>query len=471
MMRRILAVLGALAAAGCADSTTPTAPTAARPALSATAAEQSHLVLFSGEGAAPADVEATVASLGGTVSGRIDAIGGVVVSGLGDAALATLAKRSDVASLGVDYQWTLPNLGTDYASLEESATEAAPETGVESAAQPNLATVYPRQWNLRAIGADKAWAAGRRGSPNVTVAVVDGGIDYLWPDLAGRVDLARSVSFVPEDDALVAQNFPTRHPVTDLYLHGTAVASIISSNATLVAGVTSGVTLMGVKVIGLAGTTHVSTVLKGIVYAADKGADVINVSLGDHYGRDSVRSQIAAINRAVNYAHRKGATVVVAAGNDAIDMDHNGSEYVELCDSPNVICVSATGPTAAAGVNGPFTSVDAFASYSNFGSSAVDVAAPGGGTALNTKITVPCSQTSLAVPACRTSRRVLTLNGTSLASPHVAGLAALLVETLGRNPGAIREAILGSADDLGALDTDPLYGKGRINVARALGLQ
>ena len=101
----------------------------------------------------------------------------------------------------------------------------------------------------------------------------------------------------------------------------------------------------------------------------------------------------------------------------------------------------------------------------------VDVAAPGGGTALNTLIAVPCSRTSLAVPSCRTGLRLLNLNGTSVAAPHVAGLAALLVAKLGRDPSAIRDALLTLSDDLGQGGTDPYYGKGRINVAKALGIQ
>ena len=91
------------------------------------------------------------------------------------------------------------------------------------------------------------------------------------------------------------------------------------------------------------------------------------------------------------------------------------------------------------------------------------------------RIWIPCPKSSL-VPGlgatCRLSgNRVISVIGTSFAAPHVAGLAALLVEKLGRNPGAIRDAIFATADDLGAAGIDPLYGNGRINVARALGLQ
>jgi subtilisin family serine protease len=118
-----------------------------------------------------------------------------------------------------------------------------------------------------------------------------------------------------------------------------------------------------------------------------------------------------------------------------------------------------------------------------YGRSAIDVAAPGGAgmasSPLFTKVWLPCTGTPTATtarPECRNisvplGRRVAQSVGTSFAAPHVAGLAALLVAQLGhRNPVLIRARILQSADDLGEPGTDPYYGKGRINFARALGI-
>ncbi|HET7457658.1 MAG TPA: S8 family serine peptidase [Gemmatimonadaceae bacterium] len=479
MRSRTLALAaGSALLAACSDPTVPVAPT--RAVAAAVAPAGRYVVTFQSSDSLPTAFAADVAALGGSVESTVPGAGIASVSGLSDAAAATLAQRNYVTAVGRDFTvLALPEGSTvqsDEASLAETIDAATPEAVAESQSAPNKAVVFARQWNLRAIGADAAWAQTRLGSPNVTVAIVDGGIDYLHPDLQGRVDLSRSVSLVPSDDSIVRVRFPSRHPVTDLYFHGTAVASIVSSNATYFAGVTSRVTLMGVKVIGVDGQTPVSRVLAGIVYAADHGADVANVSLGDHYMRDSVRGAISAINRAMNYAHRKGMTVIVAAGNDGIDADHNGNEFIESCNAPNVICVSATGPTAAANANvGPWTNVDAPAPYSNYGRSMIDVAAPGGGlggagAAAGTLIPLPCSTSSIVYTSCQRSVGILRANGTSLAAPHVSALAALLVETLGRNPSAIRDALLTRSDDLGESGTDPYYGKGRINVPRAIGL-
>ena len=160
-------------------------------------------------------------------------------------------------------------------------------------------------------------------------------------------------------------------------------------------------------------------------------------------------------------------TVVVSAGNSATDLDNNGNIYSTYCDTPNTICVSATGPTGFASVNGPFENVDAIAPYTNFGTSAINVAAPGG-SAL--PVWAACSQTSIVIPVCQTGGFILGLSGTSMAAPHVSGVAALLVEDLGRKPGRIKTALQRSADDLGAPGTDPFYGKGRLNAATAVGL-
>jgi subtilisin family serine protease len=199
----------------------------------------------------------------------------------------------------------------------------------------------------------------------------------------------------------------------------------------------------------------------------DHGADVINMSLGAPFAKAHSQGFNALINRTINYAYRKGVVVVVSAGNEETDLDHDGNSYEAVCSAPNVICVSATGPTGAAGVNGPYVNIDAPAWYTNFGRSAISVAAPGGN---QQPVWGPCSTTSLLIPACQTGLFIVGSSGTSMAAPHVSGLAALLVERYGRDPTRIRSAIQQSADDLGPLGTDPWYGKGRINAVTALGL-
>jgi subtilisin family serine protease len=223
--------------------------------------------------------------------------------------------------------------------------------------------------------------------------------------------------------------------------------------------------------------------LQGIMYAADQGADVINVSNGVQRDKSVVPGVVAAFERAGNYVFRKGALLVSLPFNDRADLDHNGDLVRFPCEAPNAICVSATAPTSATEMTGPWDNVDAPAPYSAFGRSAIDVAAPGGAgmptSPLFTKVWLPCTGTptrTTARPECRNlsvplGSRVAQSIGTSFATPHVAGLAALLVAQLGHGkPALIRARILESADDLGEPGTDPRYGKGRINVARALGL-
>lgn len=488
--RSLLAVAAIVGLAACADQVT--APTlTVRPSLSLQgAAANRYLVVFHGNAIKKGFAD-RVAALGGQVDAAYDAVGVAVVSGLSAEAAATLGKESGIDDVAADATFTLDDERMPHAI--QQADVLATDVGPASQTEPNLAFFFPRQWNYGAISAPQAWAAGFTGSPTVRVAILDSGIDFTYPDLVGLVDLAHSASFVPSDNALINQFFPGRNPVTDLNGHGTHVASTVSSRAAVVAGVTSRTTLMAVKVLGANGSGSFVGIFQGIMYATDNGADVINMSLGANFFRAQSEGFVGALNRAVNYAHNRGVTTVVAAANDAIDLDHDGNLYAIFCDNPKVICVAATGPDSATTVNGPFfPSLDLPAVYSNFGRSAINVAAPGGNFRIPADPNAPitsavfvwqaCSKTMLdfdentetfSLSVCAANPQLtFTLGevGTSMASPHVAGLAALLVQQYGRSPAQIRARIQQTADDLGQSGTDPHFGKGRINVARAVGV-
>lgn len=446
-----------------------------------------YLVVFKSENAANA-IAAEINANGGLLESVRNDIGFAVVSGISADAAARLRGTASIAAVEADIEFAIEPV------VEAEAVDVT-DVGLQSATAPQTASQFARQWNMRAIGGPAAWGAGFLGAASVTVAILDTGIDYLWPDLNGRVDLTRSISLRPDEDARFHTWFPTstRHVITDLNAHGTVVASIVASNSTFFAGTTTRTTLFGVKVCIVFNSCSTAAILNGVLYAVDQGADVINMSLGGAFSTSANPGFVSVINSVLNYANRHGTVVVVAAGNAAADIDHTGNTYFTYCNSPHVVCVAATGPTAAPGAGGPFTNPDAVAPYTNFGRSAISLAAPGGGLTtpvnVNVFITGPCSSTTLAWfqpprdstgvlpppvivgPACPLPGLFLTRGaGTSFSSPHVAGVAAQVVAIIGTGqPSKVRAILEQSADDLGQPGTDPFYGKGRLNFARAVG--
>ena len=492
-MRRtiVLTLLATLVLGACSDEATAPAGRIRTDGIAFSVGGSSdgtgtYLVRFKGNGV-PDDFASEVARLGGEVI-FAHSIGIAAVAGLDDARADRLAALRTVAAVDADA----------FSPLEKPASSElmSVDNGTFSAANPALAFFYARQWNMRAIHADQAWAAGKLGSSSVRVGVLDTGIDYLFPDLNGRVDLAASRSFLSAaENARVPAG---ANLIADLHYHGTHISNTIASNGLVLAGVTSGTTLVGLKVCapGTApnfdASCPTSSVLGALLYAADIGLDVVNLSLGGAFQRREASARggnapsfIATINRVFNYVNTKGTAIVVAAGNNGFDLGTNRVPatgggwagvpglYDAYCDAPAAICVSATGPTAQASVNGPFTNVDAFATYSNFGRGAIDLAAPGGNA--NSFVYGGCSGFTIITPfaVCRNraSAFILGGQGTSASAPHVTGVAALIAAVVGHNPSQIDARLRQSADDLGQPGNDAFYGHGRVNAARAVGLQ
>jgi subtilisin family serine protease len=472
MSRYTLPLLAiAMGAAACSDA--PVQPTPSRvssPNLAVSAGGGRHVVDFNGP--VRGDFAARVTALGGTVDAVAGNAGFAIVSGLSAQAASSLGRAPGISSVFDDVPVQLR-------SVTALGDMAAADVAPTSIANPAAGLGFGFQWNMRAIGAHTAWAAGNLGSQAVTAAILDSGIDYNSYDMNGMVDLARSVSFVPSDNAIINAFFPGRHPLDDLSGHGTNVATQVSSNATVFAGVNSRVRLIGVKVLGATGNGSAAGILAGIIWAADHGADVANMSVGIPNGLDKAGNGafLGLANRVFNYANRAGMVIVASSGNDGQNLDNNGRSFAAFCEAPHVICVAATGPTASGNpFSGPWTNVDAGASYSNTGRQSVTVSAPGG-TSRGWVASVCARHAAVAsgntfVFPCNVPPGALLVYGaagTSQAAPHVTGVLAQMISKYGKMPPSqLKHMLFNSLDDLGPPGPDDVYGMGRVNLVKAL---
>jgi serine protease len=268
---------------------------------------------------------------------------------------------------------------------------------------------YRYQWHLRQVGLPEAWKLGQ--GAGVVVAIIDTGVSRV-PDLA-ETTFVPGYNFVADNDN-----------AADDHGHGTHVAGTIAqstNNKLGVGGVAFKASIMPLKVLSARGSGSMAAIAQAIRYAADHGAQVINMSLGGPFA-------VATIGRAVKYARGKGVTVVAAAGNDGRGKVGYPARY------PGVIAVAAT----------QFDETTTF--YSNWGPE-VDIAAPGGNVRVdqNGDGKPDGVLQNTIVPGDTSRTDYLWFMGTSMASPHVAGVAALIIGAGVTKPDAVEEILVKTA--------------------------
>nr|WP_275983881.1 S8 family peptidase [Paenibacillus hamazuiensis] len=297
-------------------------------------------------------------------------------------------------------------------------TNDLPQTSAntdDSVFVPNDVLYSRYQWNLPLIETEKGWSL-TKGSQDVVVAVVDTGVDLNHPDLKDQ--LVSGLNVVSPDS-----------PPQDDVGHGTHVSGVISAlvnNNLGVAGMSWYNRIMPVKVLDSSGAGSTYSVAQGIIWATDHGAKVINMSLGNY-------ADAQFLHDAIRYAFDRDVVLIAASGNDNTDRPGYPAAY------PEVFAVAAT------------DSQKNKASFSNYGDY-IDVAAPG----VSIASTFPHNQYAA-------------LSGTSMASPHVTALAALIRSA---NPQLknteVMDIMRQTAQDLGPQGKDTYYGYGLIDVVKAL---
>ncbi len=329
--------------------------------------------------ATAADFVLTASKWGKKQDAAVAAAGGTVIWSHGGTGIAAVTSDDPdfLASVSADSAFT--------SAVEDMMVQWQEPTPTEANVTPEDETFYGLQWNMRAMEAPEAWAAGCTGA-GVRVSIIDGGIDPTHPDLAPNMDTACSASFVP--------GLPFD---TDLgsFWHGMHVAGITAAadNGIGVIGVAPDATIVSVKALH-GGSGSFAWIIGAILYSADPAAfgrpecnkaDIINMSLGatffkgDHgTGFGGAGPLLGPLAKAVNFAASKGTLVVSAAGNDGLDLGQAFDITAVPAESGSGLAVTATGPVDIAGVFGPPGDPRRIASYSNYGEGTTFVAAPGG---------------------------------------------------------------------------------------------
>ncbi|GAA2553662.1 S8 family serine peptidase [Streptomyces levis] len=430
-------------------------------AVTADATPLSYVVNVKPGHGTSAHVKKAVGKAGGTIVTSYDQIGVIVVHSSNPDFAKTIRTVRGVQSAGATRTAPLPAASTGDLGAPKVLSAAEVARAEAAAGQDPLESL---QWDLPAIKADKAHEKSL-GSDKVTVAVIDTGVDDTHPDIAPNFDREASVNCVtgkPDTSDGAWRPSAAESP------HGTHVAGEIAAakNGVGMTGVAPGVKVSGIKVSTTAGFFYTEAVVCGFVWAAEHGVDVTNNS----YYTDpwyfnckddpDQKALVEAVTRASRYAEKKGAVNVAAAGNENYDLASDeildpsspndttpGERVVDPSKCldiptqlPGVVTVAATG---AKGIK---------SSFSNYGLGVADIAAPGGDSTAYQKPEPPA--TSGLILGTLPGGKWGYMAGTSMASPHVAGVAALIKSTHPYASPALVKALLYAQADAKAC-TDP----------------
>ena len=455
---------------------------------------------------------ALLRTAGGTVVHDLTAqIGVAVVDSASTTFLQRVSRSSTVEVAAEDYSWkalptteealasgALPILDVPAVSVPVSHQQPSLPGGPQETEDP----LEPLQWSMRLACAqadpDRAQTCPRgahsvqAGSPLVEVGILDSGIDGDHPDLQANVNCAEGRDFVPVGPSPLTIGTPC----DDNQFHGTHVAGIVAgdANGQGIVGVAPNVTLIPFKVCDTAGYCYASSSAAAITEAGVQKFEVINMSyfVDDDIFLESTefkcnsdpvqRAFLRANERAMVFARNQGVLPVAALGNSDQDLAHpvddSGQPISNECE---VVQAETQGVVGSMALGRDSEK----AGYSNYGVGMTDVAAPGGNFgALSNLPTDQCERQVLSTIPPGIGTPLVAgygcFQGTSMASPHTAGVAALIISQFGRigtdageqdvvmRPQEVENYLQSTVVDIGERGYDECFGNGRINALRAV---
>jgi subtilisin family serine protease len=427
------------------------------------AGQNTYIVLYTGN-SVPDGAATALSAVGGSLVWSYREIG-VAVAHSSDPNFAANARKiagvqGAAATAGLGAQVN----GGGLASAEAlDASTAAPAIGASAPGDDSLSGL---QWDMTQISAPQARAING-GSRSVLVGDIDTGLDYTHPDLAPNVDFANSVSCIG--------GVPNTDPAAwnDDNGHGTHTAGTIAAarNGIGIVGVAPNVRIAGIKAGNADGFFFPEAVICSFMWAGSHHIQVTNNSyfadpwLYNCRNDPEQRAIWEAERRAIRYAMQNGTVVVAAEGNEADDLAHPTMDVTSPDDSTpvsrEITNACAVVPTEVSGVIGVTANGNKLLKsfYSTYGVGSVQVVAPGGDSRLQLTAAAPNGRVLSTYPAAligTCARKVIDasgatycyLQGTSMASPHAAGVAALIASTGVSSPGAIAAKVSNTADPL-----------------------